>query len=305
MAGTGLQLHWTEAGAPPRLIPGAAMPIGAYLSGRPAEEAAVLLPRIFNVCAVTQRVAARLALDLPPLPGEGQALHAEILREHVLVFALRWPGHLGLSARPELLHLAGEGLRAALFGPDPLPHTLTSFLDLLRNADAPGLAVLRRIEAQFGPGDAVCAPLPLAGTGDPFNGAACENSAAGRRGDHPLLSDIEGFYGRGPLWRATARALEAEALAQGWQPRARRRADGTAEVAAARGTYFCRARCDAQGRVTEFARATPTDHGTAPEGPMHQALARLNTPTRARVGLLLAILDPCAPVAEQPEPAHA
>ncbi|MEM0921447.1 MAG: hydrogenase expression/formation protein HupK [Pseudomonadota bacterium] len=305
MTGPGLQLRWTKAGAPPRLIPEAAMPIGAFLAGRPAEEAAELLPRIFNVCAVTQRVAARLALDLPPLPWDAKALQAEILREHVLVFALRWPVHLGLPQRPDLLQQSGETLRHALFGAAPLPQSLTACLELLRGAEAPGLAVLNGIERTFAPGEASCDALPFAGAGDPFNGAPSENSAAGRHGAHPLLSDIEAIYGRGPFWRAMARALELEALAQGWQPRARQRADGTAEVAAARGTYFCRATCDDQGRVTGFARATPTDHGTAPRGTMHQALASLTDPSRARVDLLFAILDPCAPVTHNPEPAHA
>jgi hypothetical protein len=303
----GLTLDWTRPGAPPRLGTGPGLPVSEFLSGRTAEEAADLLPRLFNVCAVTQRVAARLALGLPALPGDDLALRDEILREHLLAFCVRLPDHLCLAPRPDLLQGTGPALRASLFGSGSLPDDLSRFLDALRTDPAPGLAVLHGLLQQFAPGEATSDPLPEAATGDPFDGAARENSAAGRRQGHPLLSGIAEIYGRGPLWRATARALEIEALTDGWQPAAQRHQDGTAEVMAARGTYFCRAETDAHRQVRSVQRATPTDHGTAPDGAMHQSLARLTNPTPARVALLMAVLDPCAPVTgtAAPEPAHA
>ena len=54
--------------------------------------------------------------------------------------------------------------------------------------------------------------------------------------------------------------------------------------------------CVAGGRVSAFERVTPTDHLTAPGGVLERSLASLGPDAETKAELLLAILDPCAPV---------
>ena len=72
------------------------LPVAALLIGKPVEEAAALLPRLFNLCSGAQAMALRQALGLPaPDPA---TLRAEILARlpwscrHALAAELDEPG---------------------------------------------------------------------------------------------------------------------------------------------------------------------------------------------------------------------
>ncbi|MEA5160130.1 HupK protein [Cereibacter johrii] len=257
----------------PRLLRGPALPVAALLVGRPPMAAAELLPRLFNLCPVAQATAVRLALDLPlPDPAE---LAAEIAREHRQKVTLLWPRLLDLPAADP--------------GPLPAPEDLTGWV-----ARQPLFAALARL---FPPGTAV-ADLPAVTAETMFAPTPCDNSPAARRQDHPTLSAAARLWGRGPLWRALGRLAD---LAP--PPPPVRLACGTAVVPAARGSYAVRARIDG-GRVTAFARMTPTDHLIAPGGILERSLATLPPDSGRLLPVLLALLDPCVPVTVE-EAAHA
>ncbi len=257
----------------PRLLRGPALPVAALLVGRPPKAAAELLPRLFNLCPVAQATAVRLALDLPlPDPAE---LAAEIAREHRQKLTLLWPRLLDLPAADP--------------GPLPAPADLTGWV-----ARQPLFAALARL---FPPGTAV-ADLPAVTAKTMFAPTPCDNSPAARRQDHPTLSAAARLWGRGPLWRALGRLAD---LAP--PPPSVRLACGAAVVPAARGSYAVRARIDG-GRVTAFARMTPTDHLIAPGGILERSLATLPADSSRLVPVLLALLDPCVPVTVE-EAAHA
>lgn len=248
------------------------LPIEALVLGKPAHEAADLLPRIFNLCPMAQATAIRLALDLP-LPDPAQAAQ-EIARDHRLKLQVIWPRFLGV---------------AGCTTPLPRPADLDDWL-----ARQPLFATIARL---FPPGCAV-ADLPAVTPETAMNPAACENSAAGRRADHPTLAAVAARWGKGPLWRAVARLADLDP-----PPAPRRLADGAAVVPAARGLYAVQARTEA-GRITAFRRVTPTDHLAAPGGVLHHSLASLPADGASLAPLLLAILDPCVPVTFH-EAAHA
>ncbi|ODM42696.1 HupK protein [Cereibacter johrii] len=257
----------------PRLLRGPALPVAALLVGRPPKAAAELLPRLFNLCPVAQATAVRLALDLP-LPDLAE-LAAEIAREHRQKLTLLWPRLLDLpAADPE---------------PLPAPADLTGWV-----ARQPLFAALARL---FPPGTAV-ADLPAVTGETMFAPNPCDNSPAARRQDHPTLSAAARLWGRGPLWRALGRLAD---LAP--PPPPVRLACGAAVVPAARGSYAVRARIDG-GRVTAFARMTPTDHLIAPGGILERSLATLPADSGRLVPVLLALLDPCVPLTIE-EAAHA
>lgn len=88
---------------------------GPLLRGRPAEQAAHLLPRVFSLCGQAHRVAANLALaaahgnrsgaDLAAPASDHALLAAETLREHVRRMMIDWP---------RLVGQADDGAAAAL-----------------------------------------------------------------------------------------------------------------------------------------------------------------------------------------------
>ncbi|RVT83229.1 hypothetical protein DXV76_13335 [Rhodobacteraceae bacterium CCMM004] len=254
----------------------AALPVARLVVGQTAAAAAALLPRIFSLCAVAQGTAARLAFGLPLADDTPAAMAGEALREHVLRLTVTWPALARGTPEPQALRLSGDALRAALFGDGRLPETLA---ELRRATDGIALATLGALDTAFPAGTAVAT-------------AADDPCIVIRHPHHPLLGDIAARCGRGPLWRAAARAVEAEAILDGWTP-AFDLSDGTARVDAARGRYTVRATV-VQGRVTAFARRTPTDALCAEGGVLAQTLATLHD--AALAPLALAILDPCVPV---------
>lgn len=273
-----------------RLHRPADLPVAALVQGRPAAEVADLLPRLFSICREAQGLAVRLALGLPAGPQAGVTVLAEVRRDHLLKLCLHWPALLGLPA----LGLPPGGLSG-----DPGPHLLAgtelpcSAADLANWLDekagvAPLFAALDRA---FAPGESV-ADLPLVTPATAHSAGAQENSAAARQAGHPFLRAVEARRGRGPSWRAAACLVECVEPAL---PLPVLLADGTAVVPAARGLYAVRAEV-AAGRVTALTRRTPTDHLTAPDGALEQALARLPAGKSALIPLVVDILSPCLPV---------
>ncbi|MBL9056027.1 MAG: HupK protein [Rhodobacteraceae bacterium] len=273
-----------------RVQPGAALPLAALLAGRPAAEAAAMLPRLFNLCRMAQGVAARAALGLAPEVSDAD-LRAEVLREHLVALCVTLPP---LLCRAPGRLPAGD-VAGTLFGRG-LPKGLNGLAEWLAQGAgcAPLVAALRDA---LQPGEGVIAPLPLPPA--PFAPGLWENSAAARRADHPLLRAVEGTHGRGPLWRLLGRLADAEAVLAGDLPEVRVK-NGVAIAPAARGQYALRIDT-AGGLVTGLQRRTPTDHLLAPGGALEQALAASRP---ALAPLIIALHDPCVPVTVK-EVAHA
>lgn len=266
--------------------------VATLVTGRPVAEVAETLPRVFNLCRAAQEGALRLCLGLPPDPEGETRLRAEILRDHVLHFCFLLPARFGL---PPLKLPAGwaedpDATAAALFGPGrTLPHGLGAFADWL--AAGQGAApVLTAIANAFAPGEAVNDSLPLAPAAAP-----CENSPAARHSAHPLLREIKGKHGRGPLWRATGRLVDAGACLDGTIPAPVALGPGRASAPSARGLYTVSAKVS-DGVVMALSRRTPTDDMIAPDGALATAIAALPPARRHLLPLLVQLFDPCMSV---------
>ena len=308
-----------------RARPTRPLPVEPLLLGREPEEAARLLADVIALCGGAQACAARAAFGLPPRPEDEATRRAEIRRDHLARLLVLWPARLGLAPAPlPADRLVGGPLtRQALFG-GPAPATGAEMLEFL--ASPRGVApVFAALAARFAAGECTVR-LPLVCAASAFHREArVENSVAARRAADPALQAVESRHGRGPLWRAVARLIDLAAELDlpagrpapppegrpdpgaggvgGWEPgpgsgrapQARPHA-GSALVEAARGLYAVRARI-AAGRVAAFERVTPTDHLAAPGGVLERSLASLGPDAGSKAELLLAILDPCAPVA--------
>lgn len=278
--------------------PAPKLPVADLVVGKPIEEVAALLPRLFNLCRAAQSLAANRALGLPL--GDVEAdVAAEIRRDHLMRFFLIWPRHLGRAAGflPDGWQTAmDDGFRRALFGaPLRAPERSGDFADFLAS-DAGLAAPLRQISECFRPGEAVAEGLPAVSSATALDpDAAVENSVAARHLTHPAMAWIEASFGRGPLWRAAARVFDLQAVLDGVQTPLIASKPGSASVAATRGLYSVGAAC-AEGRVIGFTRVTPTDHLTAPGGILDRALAALPADRGALAPLLMDILDPCWPL---------
>lgn len=295
---------------PLRAKPVPAPPVARMVLGKPVDEVAALLPRLFNLCRVAQGVAVRAALGLELEAGWQDALRQEILREHVAKLCLKWPALMSRPAvaLPRDWMTGSDAARRVLFGdPAGMPHHFDDLRDFM--AQNTGIApILRAIPELFQPGEGCRATLPHATTDTVFHIGVQENSVAARRADHPVLQQIAITHGRGPLWSALAVAYELDTLLTGEHPQLWPLKEG-AVVEAARGLYGITAKVE-DGRVTAFTRITPTDHLTAESGALDQTLASLPAErARGLVPLLLSILDPCYPVSVEPvlkrEPEHA
>ncbi len=280
-----------------RALPVEGLPVAQMVIGQPAEEAAALLPRLFNLCRVAQGIAARAAFGVAQEDGWQDALRLEILKEHVFKLCLRWPGQV--SALPVTLprdwSAGGPNLREALFGSQgEMPVSFEAFSAFLRS-DSGIAPVLRAISQSFGPSEAVRPALPLVTAQTMFDAGPQENSVAARHAQHPVMVGIEEVWGRGPLWSAVGLACDVDACLDHRLP-APDFSAGRAVVPAARGFYGVKAQVE-NGVVTAFDRITPTDHLLMPNGVLDHALASLpeaHSDTHASV--LLSILDPCFPV---------
>jgi hypothetical protein len=289
---TGVTIWLDRAGSRLSVIveAGAPLPIEKLLIGRPVAEAAALMPRLFNLCRAAQSAAAHLALGLP-VPEDADRLRADVLRDHLIKLFLTWPNLLDQPPRP----FPAPGMTVgALFGPaETFPDSPRAF-DRWLTSGAGCAPLLTAIRNAFAPGEAV-ADLPDSTAATAMNLSPQENSTALRHPGHPVLDHLAETQGRGPLWRATARLIDAGACLAGGLPAPSLMPDGTALTPAARGQYAVRARTD-QGRVTAFARVTPTDHLLAPGGMLQASFATLPATKAALAPLALDILDPCVPV---------
>ena len=155
--------------------------------------------------------------------------------------------------------------------------------------------LLRRIDGCFAPGEAVAEGLPLVDASTAFAATPVENSVAARHAAHPVMRHVETTHGRGPLWRVMGRAYDLEACLTDDLPKANAPQDGAALVPATRGLYAVTAR-HSGGRVTAFARVTPTDHLLAKGGMLDRTLATLPAEKHGLAPLVMDILDPCSPI---------
>lgn len=283
----------------------APLPVEALVVGKPVADVADLLPRLFSLCRAAQGAAARLALGQAPAPDMKAELRREAMRDHLMKFHLSWPGQFGEAARPspEGWPHGGTAMAHQLFGPaGQMPRNPDDLMAFLNTSH--GIApVLSKIRAVFAGGAGEAPRLPWPDDADPLTLAAIENSVAARQRDHPLLTAVEAENGRGPFWRALARAVDLEALMRGDIPDPVGPARGVALVPASRGRYALK--IDARdGVVTGLTRVTPTDHLMAKGGILDHALAALPVTSHGLAPLLLDILDPCTPLRVK-EVAHA
>ncbi|WP_297773793.1 hydrogenase expression/formation protein HupK [uncultured Roseovarius sp.] len=277
--------------------PSAPLPVADLIVGQSVEDAAALLPRIFNLCRTAQQTTARLAFGLRVEAKARDALHREILRDHLIKFHLKWPGFFGRAplALPQDWATGGAGVRSDLFGPSGrMPRDMDAFDDFLGAGH--GIApVLSLIDHSFEPGEGATPALSLTDATTVFVPQAQENSVAGRHAGHPVMQAIAAAKGRGPLWRALGRAYDLEVCLSGTLPAWQTPAMGHAIVPAARGTYAIRAEIS-DGIVTTFQRVTPTDHLLAEGGILAHTLRTLPDRKSGYAALIMDILDPCSPV---------
>ncbi len=267
------------------------MPVVGFLRGKPVEAVLDLVPRLFNLCREAQTQAMRLAfgLDLP----DPEAIYREIKREHVLKLAVTLPHALGM-APIDFPRGDNADLTLALFGAARFPETEAQFEAFLQSGQ--GIApVLAEVSRRFAPQEAVVSRLPAAWDSVIFSNQALENSVAARHIDHPVMRYVETRYGRGPLWRIVARALDLEAVTDRRLPGPRKIAEGTVVVPAARGLYAVKVQVE-DGKLADMVRMTPTDHLLARGGIMEQSLATLPRNKHDHSKAVLSILDPCVPV---------
>ncbi|MGX9353127.1 hydrogenase expression/formation protein HupK [Shimia sp. W99] len=273
-----------------RVVMPAPLPVAELVLGKPVDEVCALIPRLFNLCRAAQAVAVRMALGVPVKGAHD--LHHEIKREHLLRLAVILPARLKVA--PLGIPGRDDDVAAGLFGTERFAETPEAFEAFL--ASGTGIApVFTAIRAAFGAGEAVSGILPRLVDDAVFDSVAMENSVASRHPDHPVLGHVAEHNGRGPLWRAVARAVDLQAVLDGDLPEPRMTTQGVAMVPAARGTYAVAAQVQG-GKVTQFRRATPTDYMLAPDGIMQRSLASLPVAKHDQAGLLVDILDPCTPL---------
>lgn len=267
-----------------KVEPPAAVPVSKLAVGRSPADVAALLPRIYNLCGDAQGLAARMLFDMPR--GEVD-LGADLRRDHIFFLKHGLPRALGLATGKMERAESPEAAARVIFGRRGMPNTGEAFEQLLRR-DCLIAQCFGALRASDAAQDLTVSRLPVVGARDLFTASAVENSPAGRRAGHPVLRHIEQVDGRGLLWRAVGRALDAALPVP-----APIGGDDWVMVPAARGAYGLRGgqSCD---RVSYLERATPTDHLLAPGGVMEQILAKLTD--EALVPLALTILDPCVPL---------
>ena len=270
------------------------LPVDRLCIGREVEEVRALVPRIFNLCRDAQAAALDAALGRRVTP---EAATQEVLRDHLIKFFVTWPGMLGLGAGrlPTGWTTEPMAVSEALFGQSRrVPGTWEEFQAFL-GYDTGIAPVLGRIRDGFAPGEAVANDLPLVTHASIWDEKPLENSVAARHADHPVMQQIEATFGRGPFWRATARAYDVDAALSGdlapvFVPEA-----GRAIATAARGAYALCVQVENE-RVTALTRVTPTDHLLVDGGVLDRSLATLPSAKAAYGPLVLDILDPCSPV---------
>lgn len=274
------------------VVCGPELPIAQLVIGKRAEDAAALLPRLFNLCRAAQATAAAMAMGLPAPDVD---LTGEIIRDHLMKLYVTWPRLLGLDPLPlpDDWQSGRERLLDQLFDA-PFPETPDAFAEAL--AAGRGVASVFAVLDRAAPAGFGAAPaLPPLDPAQVFEVRAVENSVAGRQADHPVLQSIEAVRERDLYWRAVARVYDLAAAVRGTLPPPRHMPEGHAVVAATRGTYAVRATVS-DGIVTDFARITPTAHLLAENSILEITLSNLCDADQRTIALMQDILDPCSPV---------
>ncbi|MEM6422485.1 MAG: hydrogenase expression/formation protein HupK, partial [Pseudomonadota bacterium] len=182
--------------------PAAALPVARLVLGKPVEEVAALLPRLFNLCRGAQSTALRAALGLPAERG-AEPIAVEVARDHLMRFCVLWPRHFGRPSTPlpSTWRQADAAVRQTLFGATGrLPGRPADFDAFL--AARTGIAgPLHDIAGAFRANEAVADALEPVSPETAFSPkAAVENSIAARHATHPVMVDLAARFGRGPLW---------------------------------------------------------------------------------------------------------
>ncbi|MFG1477365.1 nickel-dependent hydrogenase large subunit [Xanthobacter sp. V4C-4] len=293
------------------------------LEGRPPEEVARLVPRVFNLCGAAHGFAAARALGLPAV-ADTLAMMRESVRDHALAILHGWPTLLdGAPDRAALRALARPGedgaraITTALVGAPLADHdfgTLTgaeldAWLVAGDTATARILARLRRLDPaegraglpELGAVDilrALSARLaPDAGPSGEAAPAHRETGALGRVAATPLFAGLIAHEGPSLFVRLLARLADLLALLRAPPPAWPESPPGLGLAEAARGLLGHAARVEA-GRVTHYRILSPSTWNLTPGGLLDRAFAALSpspdAPLLAR--FLLSALNPCVPV---------
>lgn len=279
------------------------------LLGRAPEEAAVLIPRLYNLGAAAQGAAASAALGLAT--DNEAAIRAEIAREHGLFLFHHLPAALGEARDNQGLALL-RGEQAAtlphhLFGvPCPAELSLKDLESWLARGETPAARCLARTAA-LDPAWAH-AELPAltlteaeAALADETASPARDATLLSRVRNAPLLAALIARDGPSLFARLLARTLDlcASLSPQAAQsaPLSGARPHGIGFAQAARGTLVHRARV-ADGRVVSYKMLAPSRWTLAPGGLLERMLDAI--PMRAETGQLarlsLLAVNPCVAV---------
>lgn len=292
------------------------------LVGRTSQEAARLVPLIFNLCGAAHGFAAAAALGLPSR-ADAAAMARESVRDHALAILHHWPAalgeapdrvNLGLIARP-----GGEGALASALvgalvgdGSDLSTFSLSELEAWLGAAPTDTARRLARIRREVDPGEGraalpeltgedVAAALAGGGASPPLR----ETGPLGRVRHAPLLSALLAAEGPSLFVRLLARLVDCLAALKPAPAQTHPTAPGIGLADAARGLLGHGARVE-EDRVSAYRILSPSAWNLAPGGLLERAFAALSPGGQARwiAPLLVCAINPCVPVtltfAEEP-----
>lgn len=294
---------------------GASSP-AAWLVGRRAEDAALLIPRVFNLCASAHAEAARCALGLPPGPDADASARQERLLDHAVAVFCDWPALLGGVADREALRGLAHGrteiartLRRRLLGDEiDLVGGGVRTLDRWLSCGAtPTARLFARLHGLLDPawGRAellMPGPADIAASleaGRPTQSR--ETTAADLWRETPLLSELTAREGMSLFVRMLARLADLLACLDSSEglPDASvcAPAAGIGLARAARGLLAHRATVVA-GIVTDYRILSPSAWNLAEGGLLGRMFATLPTGDQAPMlaRLVLSCVNPCVPV---------
>lgn len=275
-----------------RLIRTNGASVNPLVLGRPVEDAARLLGRLFSLCRHAQSSALTLAINGEAADVAGLA--AEIRLDHLAQLFVHLPPLVGLASRPLPARPSPEILFGAVDrAPDPM-----ELKDWLAG-DQGAAPLLRRIAEAFAPGEADPG-LPVLDAGAAPEPGQRLNVAACRVAGHPLMQAVAERNGHGPLWQAMGLLVELSELDRPGHLKPTRPRAGVALVPAARGTYQLQAEA-AEGLLTQLTRLSPTDDLTVANGALERALAALPASKVHLAPLVIACLNPCEHVVVREE----
>jgi hypothetical protein len=287
--------------------------VARYVVGRTPQEAAELLPRIYNLCGGAHAAAATDALGLPRPARDGRD---ERLRDHAVAVFADWPALFGEPPdRAALQRLAGGAedrlaLCRHLLGDDSTGLDLAqaspaALENRLRAAVSPTARLMRRLRETVRPDwgrvelDRPDMTDIVAALEQGAPRAARETTVADGWRAAPLIRALLPREGMSLFVRLLARVLDLLAgLAGNPQPAPPANPPpGIGLACAARGLLVHRARV-AGGIITDYRVLAPSAWNLAPDGLLARMLATLpvgsETPLLARIAV--AAVNPCVPV---------